>query len=42
LIVLTSGEMIKRLVDKRISNYTDRQNLYVRMLYEDSRIIMRG
>jgi hypothetical protein len=42
LIVLASGEMIKRLIDKRSGNYADRQSLYMAALYEDSRIIMRG
>ena len=42
LIVLTSGEMIKKLINKRSGNYADQQQLYMREPYEDSRIILRG
>ena len=42
LIVLANGDLIKKLIDKRSANYADRQNIYMRGLWEDSRIIMRG
>ncbi|KAF5653766.1 oxidoreductase [Fusarium sp. NRRL 25303] len=42
MIVLTSGEMIKKLVDKRSGNYADRPKLYMQEVWEHSRIIMRG
>ncbi|OCL13766.1 putative cytochrome P450 [Glonium stellatum] len=42
IIVLASGDIIKKLIDKRSANYSDRQQLYMREIYEDSRIIMRG
>lgn len=42
MIVLTSGEMIKKIVDKRSGNYSDRPKLYMQSIWEGSRIIMRG
>ncbi|KAH6668276.1 putative cytochrome P450 oxidoreductase [Halenospora varia] len=42
LVVLADGNMIRDLVDKRGANYADRQQLYMRELWDDSRIIMRG
>ncbi|RVX72874.1 hypothetical protein B0A52_03227 [Exophiala mesophila] len=42
VVVLTSGEMIKKLVDKRSANYADRPKLYMQDIWEGSRIIMRG
>ncbi|KAF9770795.1 hypothetical protein IL306_011597 [Fusarium sp. DS 682] len=42
MVVLTSGEMIKKLVDKRSGNYADRPKLYMQEIWEHSRIIMRG
>ena len=42
VVVLTSGELIKRLVDKRSGNYSDRPKLYMQDVWEGSRIIMRG
>jgi cytochrome P450 len=42
LIVLASGDMIKKVVDKRSANYSDRQNLYIRHLYEDTHVLFRG
>lgn len=41
-MVLTSGEMIKKLVDKKSANYADRPKLYMQDIWEGSRIIMRG
>lgn len=42
VIVLASGEMIKKLVDKRSGNYADRPSLFMQDIFEHSRIIMRG
>lgn len=42
VIVLASGEMIKRLVDKRSGNYADRPSLFMQDVFDHSRIIMRG
>jgi hypothetical protein len=42
VIVLASGEMIKRLVDKRSRNYADRPAIFMQSVFEHSRIIMRG
>lgn len=42
VVVLTSGELIKRLVDKKSGNYSDRPKLYMQDIWEGSRIIMRG
>lgn len=42
LIVLASGEMIKKVVDKRSANYSDRQKPYIGELYEDTHVIFRG
>ncbi|OAG35087.1 hypothetical protein AYO21_10760 [Fonsecaea monophora] len=42
VVVLTSGELIKRVVDKRSGNYSDRPKLYMQDIWEGSRIIMRG
>ncbi|KIX96716.1 uncharacterized protein Z520_07435 [Fonsecaea multimorphosa CBS 102226] len=42
VVVLASGEMIKRLVDKRSGNYADRPSLFMQDIFEHSRIIMRG
>ncbi|KIW26348.1 uncharacterized protein PV07_09448 [Cladophialophora immunda] len=42
VVVLTSGELIKRIVDKRSGNYADRPKLYMQDIWEGSRIIMRG
>ncbi|OAL30296.1 hypothetical protein AYO20_08774 [Fonsecaea nubica] len=42
VVVLASGDMIKRLVDKRSSNYADRPALFMQDIFEHSRIIMRG
>ena len=42
VVVLTSGELIKSVVDKRSSNYADRPRLYMQDIWEGSRIIMRG
>lgn len=41
-IVLADGHVIRDLVDQRGSNYADRPLLWVRELFDDSRIIMRG
>ncbi|KAH7072427.1 cytochrome P450, partial [Paraphoma chrysanthemicola] len=41
-IVLADGEVIRDLVDQRGANYADRPKLWVRELFDDSRIIMRG
>ncbi|KIW98141.1 uncharacterized protein Z519_01725 [Cladophialophora bantiana CBS 173.52] len=42
VVVLTSGEMIKKMVDKKSGNYSDRPKLYMQDIWEGSRIIMRG
>ncbi|RFU29308.1 hypothetical protein B7463_g7033, partial [Scytalidium lignicola] len=42
VIVLARGDMIKKIVDKRSSNYADRPSLYIQDVWEHSRIIMRG
>ncbi|OCT50488.1 putative Cytochrome P450 oxidoreductase [Cladophialophora carrionii] len=42
VIVLASGSMIKRLVDKRSANYADRPSLFMQGVFEQSRIILRG
>lgn len=42
MVVLTSGEMIRKLVDKRSAIYSDRPKLYMQDIWEGSRIIMRG
>ncbi|KAJ9603323.1 hypothetical protein H2200_012101 [Cladophialophora chaetospira] len=42
VIVLASGAMIKRLVDKRSGNYADRPSLFMQEAFDHSRIIMRG
>ncbi|KAF5640801.1 oxidoreductase [Fusarium sp. NRRL 52700] len=42
MVVLTSGEMIKKVVDKRSGNYADRPKLYMQEIWQHSRIIMRG
>lgn len=42
MIVLTSGEMIKKVVDKKSGNFSDRPKLYMQSVWEGSRIIMRG
>ncbi|KIW87145.1 uncharacterized protein Z519_12256 [Cladophialophora bantiana CBS 173.52] len=42
VIILASGDMIKRLVDKRSGNYADRPALFMQDIFEHSRIIMRG
>ncbi|OQV09706.1 hypothetical protein CLAIMM_13798 [Cladophialophora immunda] len=42
VIVLASGEMIKRVMDKRSGNYADRPSLFMQDVFEHSRIIMRG
>lgn len=42
LIVLASGEMIKKVVDKRSANYSDRQHMYIRDLYENTHVLFRG
>jgi hypothetical protein len=42
VVVLASGAMIKRLVDKRGGNYADRPHLFMQDIFEHSRIIMRG
>lgn len=42
LIVLASGEMVKKVIDKRSAIYSDRQKLYVRELYEDTHVLTRG
>ncbi|OAP61366.1 hypothetical protein AYL99_03569 [Fonsecaea erecta] len=42
VVVLASGDMIKRLVDKRSGNYADRPALFMQDIFEHSRIIMRG
>lgn len=41
-IVLADGYVIRDLVDLRGGNYAHRPNLWVRELFDDSRIIMRG
>lgn len=41
-IVLSDGQVIHDLVDLRESNYADRPKLWVRELFDGSRIIMRG
>ncbi|GIZ39957.1 hypothetical protein CKM354_000331600 [Cercospora kikuchii] len=41
-IVLADGGVIRDLVDQRGSNYADRPDLWVRGLFDHSRIIMRG
>jgi hypothetical protein len=41
VVVLASGEAIKKIVDKRSSNYADRPALYMQDVWEQSRIIMR-
>lgn len=42
VVVLTTGEAIKKLVDKKSGNYADRPALFMQNIYESSRIIMRG
>jgi cytochrome P450 len=42
LIVLASGEMIQKVVDKRSANYSDRPATYIRDLYENTHVIFRG
>ncbi|KAJ9637389.1 hypothetical protein H2204_004813 [Knufia peltigerae] len=42
VVVLTKGEVIKRVVDKRSGNYAGRPKLYMQDIWEGSRIIMRG
>lgn len=42
VIVLADGVVIRELVDARGSNYAERPNLWVRGLFDHSRIIMRG
>lgn len=41
-MVLTTGEAIKNIVDKKSGNYADRPKLYMQDIWEGSRIIMRG
>ncbi len=41
-VVLTSGEMIKKVIDKKSANFADRPKLYMQDIWEGSRIIMRG
>ena len=40
--MLADGGVIRDLVDQRGSNYADRPDLWVRGLFDHSRIIMRG
>ncbi|KIX09210.1 uncharacterized protein Z518_00289 [Rhinocladiella mackenziei CBS 650.93] len=42
VVVLTNGQLIKKMVDKKSSNYSDRPKLYMQDIWEGSRIIMRG
>ena len=42
LVVLASGELVRKLIEKRSANYSDRQNLYVRELYENTHVVFRG
>ena len=42
MIVLASGGMIKKVVDKRSANYSDRLDSYARGLYENTHILPRG
>lgn len=42
MIVLTTGEAIKSIVDKKSGNYSDRPRLFMQDIWEGSRIIMRG
>ncbi|EXJ62424.1 hypothetical protein A1O7_02859 [Cladophialophora yegresii CBS 114405] len=42
VIVLASGSMIKRLIDKRSGNYADRPSLFMQGVFEQARIILRG
>lgn len=41
-VVLADGYVIRELVDLRGGNYAHRPDLWVRELFDDSRIIMRG
>lgn len=42
VVVLTKGETIKNIVDKRSGNYSHRPHLFMQDVWEGSRIIMRG
>ena len=42
VVVLANGEFIKKVVDKKSGNYSDRPKLYMQDIWEGSRIIMRG
>jgi hypothetical protein len=42
LIVLADESVIRDLVHKRGTKYADQQKLYMREIWDDSRIIMRG